>query len=318
MHSTAQIEMDFRDEAQKPPISPKGRLTLQELLDQIQANEPSALKLSGMLRSTAAHLSRALCKPLDALTIEELTIGLPEFKVYLKQRRFTRNSIRSYLHFGRILLRKARELGWKETDPEVESLWQPILAAIANRHERKTIPIVIGYAVQRGIKPSDLSDSLLKTWADWMLMQGRSASYISNLHGAFRSFVSRIGLPTALSAPYPEGGRVYGVPFHQLPDPLRTQIVELLEWKVAKFSRGRPERCRHRPVTAKNFRDMLCRIYGFLEKIKGQQVPTLEELLSERVLWEFVEWSIRGSGCFIRLSGDIRLSRIRILSGSRS
>src|SRR5579859_6284095 len=158
MHSTAQIEMDFREEAQKPPISHKGRLTLQELLDQIQANEPSALQLNGMLRSTAVHLSQALCKPLEALTIEELAIGLAEFAAFLKQRRFKRNSIRSYQHFGRILLQKARELGWREADPEVESLWQPLVTALSTRHEHTAITAVVRYAVQRGIKPSNLSD----------------------------------------------------------------------------------------------------------------------------------------------------------------
>ena len=292
MHGATQLDMDFRETAQRPLISLQRPRTIQELLDHISECDLASPHLQNMLRSTAAHITQCLGKPLMEIQISQFADALPEFGTFLKERRFKRNSIRSYLNYARILLQKARDLGWNGINPEVEAAWQPILAAIPAQNWRSKIRGIVIYGIRRGIKPQDFGELDLEDWAEWMLKQRRAQSYVRCLKGGFRSFVFRNGFRTALSEPYPQGGKVFRTKFDDLPEPLRSQIDQLLEWKVAKLSKGRPERYRHRPVTAKNFRDMLCRIAGFLEHVQGKRLSTLEELLTEQTLRDFVEWSI--------------------------
>src|SRR5579862_8879556 len=193
MQSAVQIDLDFREAAQTPHISPLGPRTIQDLLDSITECESARPQPQAMLKTTAAHVSQFLGKPLKDVGIGELVDALPEFSAFLKERRFKRNSIRSYLNYVRILLQKARELGWNEIDPEVEAAWQPILAAIPARTWLTKIVSVVRYGVHQGTKPSDFGESDLEGWAQWMLKQQRTQSYVRALKGGFRSFVFRNG-----------------------------------------------------------------------------------------------------------------------------
>ena len=291
MPTNAQIEMDFHDVASAELISPNCVNTLQNLLDQVAVSEPGT-QLTSMLKSTASHISRWLRKPPMEIPISQLFGAAPEFGTYLRQHRFKRNSIRSYLNYLRILMKTAQRLGWREQDPKLERLWRPLLSAMPNRRWNSIIASIPRYALQMGIAPLAFSESHLEGWADRMLKQGRALSYVSDIKNSFRRFVFRTGFVTGLSESPTERRTTYRTVFESLPKSLRLEIMQLLEWKVAKFSYGRPERCRHRPVTAMQFRNMLCRIHGFLMLIHGQSASTLEQLLSEENLREFVEWSL--------------------------
>jgi len=291
MPTNAQIEMDFHDLACEEHISPKCSKTLQDLLDEISASQPRT-QLTSMLSTTASHISRWLGKPLMEIPIGQLAGAAPEFGSFLRERHFKRNSVRSYLNFLRILINTAQALGWKGQDPKIERLWEPILLAIPNQGWKTTVASIPRYALQMGIAPAAFDESHLDGWADWMLKQGRNVSYVSKLKRMFRTFVFAHGLVTGLNESLARWRTTYRTTFEGLPESLRLEITQLLEWKIAKFSYGRPERSRHRPVTAMQFRNMLCRIHGFLVLIHGESVSTLEELLSEEHLRIFVEWSL--------------------------
>jgi hypothetical protein len=291
MPTYSQFELDFRDAAFDECISPKSSKTLQDLLVHLSASGPRT-QLTSMLNSTASHLSNWLGQSPTEIPINRLIGAAPEFSSFLKERRFKRNSVRSYLNYLRILVKNATKLGWTERNPELELLWSPLLQAIPRRDWRSRIISIPRYALQMGVAPLAFDESHLDNWADWLLKQGRTLSYVSHLKRTFRTFVSQNRFSTGLSEPPAGWRKTYGTPFETLPDSLRLEIAQLLEWKVAKFSHGRPERCKHRPVTARNFRDMLCRIHGFLAWIHGQSVSTLEQLLSEDNLRKYVEWAL--------------------------
>jgi hypothetical protein len=291
MQCSAQFELDLRDTAQIERISPQKPRTIQELLECVEC-EPASRQLQSMMRSTANHIAQCFGRPLDAIQVTELAHALPQLRAFLTERRFKRNSIRSYLNYVRILLRKAHDFGWVGIDPDVEAAWAPVLGAIPSQNWLSKTRSIVRYAIQRNVKPSAFGESELESWSEWMLKQGRKRSYVRSLSGNFRSFVFRNGFPTALNDIYAEGGVVFRIAFENLPEPLRSEVTQLLDWKVAEFSRGRPERNRHRPVTAKNFRDLLCRIVGFLERVQRKRVASLKELLTEDNLRDFVEWSI--------------------------
>ncbi len=78
-----------------------------------------------------------------------------------------------------------------------------------------------------------------------------------------------------------------------MPEPLRSEITELLRWKQAKFAPGRPQRARNRAVTAKLLDKFIARVYGYAVNIGGfPNITSLRELLTEQVITSFVEWSL--------------------------
>ena len=267
--------------AARPANISRGLETVQDLLDRIAASEGPKAKPLAMLRTTAMHVSRCLGRPLGATRIHELVSSSPEINAYLRSRGFKRNTVRSYGNYLRILVQEARALGWEAWDPRIEAAWAPFLAAQPRgKRDLSRARMVIKYAISNGIRPEDFGELHLNAWEEWMVRRGRSHSWIKAVKRYFSRIVFTAGLQTALREPHLEGGAIYRTRYDQLPNPLRSQLEELLEWKVADISEGRPARCRHRPVTAKHLRNTLCRIFGFGHNIRGKDIRTLDELVS--------------------------------------
>src|ERR1700687_1955754 len=161
MCTASQIEMDFRKSAGKGHISSENLKTVQNLLDQIVVSQPRA-QLTSMLNTTAVHISACLGNPLTEIPISSLARVAPEFGSFLRQRRFKRNSVRSYLNYLRILISTARTLGWKEQNLELEPLWGPLILAIPKGSWIRKIVSIPRYAIQIGIKPQDFGDTDLE------------------------------------------------------------------------------------------------------------------------------------------------------------
>jgi len=289
VRSGTRIDLPPRDVALREPISLEKLRTLQDLLDAIAKLESDQPHLLAMLRSTGGHISDYLERPLHQVEIGQIRDVVPELKQYLKERRYKRNSIRSYLNYTRILLQEAEGLGWKEGDAEVEAAWQLILAAVSKKTGCASI---VKYVILNRIKPTDFSDADLDGWEAWMLRHGKACSYVRGVKGTFRSLIFRSGFRTALTDQSVPGGRIYAIHFDHLPEPLRSQVDKLVEWKVAEYSPGRPKRGRHRIVTAKQLRYLICRIFGFLQSVQGKPISRLEELVTKDSLSDFVAWMI--------------------------
>jgi hypothetical protein len=180
MPTYSQFELDFRDAACEERISPKSSKTLQDLLVHLSASG-TRTQLTSMLNSTASHLSSWLGQSPREIPISRLIGAAPEFGSFLRERRFKRNSVRSYLNYLRILVRIATELGWTERNPEVELLWRPLLLAIPRRSWKSRIISIPRYALQIGVAPMAFDDSHLDNWAVRMLIQGRTLSYVSHV-----------------------------------------------------------------------------------------------------------------------------------------
>jgi hypothetical protein len=207
-----------------------------------------------MLQSTAEHISICLDKPVDQIQIAELGKLTPRFKVYLVARRFKRNSVRSYINYLRVLLRKAEQLGWKQQLPDVAPRWREIRRSVLRRGGAAGI---VKYAIREAIPPQEFGETALDEWGKEMLARGRTSTYVTAVKNFFRKRIFDQGFSNLLpdlSAPSPGP---YGVSLDELPEPLRSQVIELFRWKVAKFSEGRPTKSRHRPVTARNLQGFI-------------------------------------------------------------
>jgi hypothetical protein len=115
---------NLRDSTQLPLIYPQLK-TVQDLLTALQGS-----RYFSMLRTTAGHISSFLKLPVEQLAIDALLDLGPSFRLYLKERRYKRDAVRSYSNFAAMLLRGAKEMGWVPQQSEVLEAWQLILAAM--------------------------------------------------------------------------------------------------------------------------------------------------------------------------------------------
>lgn len=199
-----------------------------------------------MLRTTAAHIADCLNVPIEGLKIDDLVRVGPEFRQYLEERRFKRNSVRSYSNFLHILLRAAKDLGWQFSGLEVPEPWKEIMGRLAKFHKGYTGPIQI--AIRRGDGPSEFSEKHLSDWREEALRRGCCYGYVRSFAACFRLAVLRLGLADRfplLSCGRQRQHTHYGVPIDNFPVPLQDEVRLLLRWKQDPYAEGRPRRGRH-------------------------------------------------------------------------
>jgi hypothetical protein len=287
MLNTTQGRGDPPESARSSTISREKLETLEDLLRAIRQSDPEGGHLTKMLGTTAAHLVDHLGVPPDKILIRTLLGLRPGLRVYLRERRYLRNSIRSYVNYVRILVNKARELGWVECSPELVAAWHEIRQATKKR--LGTIRL-IEYAIANGLAPADFMESHLTNWTQAAIRAGRSYESVRMVKAGFRRLIFEAGLGPKIPGLRPPVDSTYGVPFNELPNPLHDQVVDLLKWKTAEFAPERPQRAKNRPITAENLKREICRIYGFVTRVLGKKVSTLSELLSQESITSFVGW----------------------------
>src|ERR1700756_2276661 len=120
-----QIDGEPRDSSQCANISTTKLVSLRDLLVNLEDDDQIA-----MLRTTAGHVANFLNAPIEKVRIDALVGIVPDFRVYLKQKRYKPNAVNSYCNYAGMLLRKAEEHGWESSNPEIPESWQPILSAV--------------------------------------------------------------------------------------------------------------------------------------------------------------------------------------------
>ena len=261
--------------------------TLKDLVDitrsRTEKNDP-------MLRSTAARLSELLNQTPDQIAIEALVDISASLGPHLRERHYSDNSVRTYCQNARRLLALAKKQGWISDKKSIEEEWAPFLVALQGiRQAQKKI---IAFAVQNSIAPADFTDRDLDAWAEAMLAAGRQYRSVRLGKWNFRRALKEAGLVLpglGLQKPQPR----YKVLFQQLPEPLRSEVQELLEWKQARYAKGRPQWTRHRAVSAKLLEGNICRLYGFARDIgRFADIDSLSTLFTELVVAAFVAWGV--------------------------
>lgn len=236
-----------------------------------------------------------------------LDVG-PAFAECLKQGRYSANSIRSYRQNAGRLLHRAEMLGWGAATPAVLEGWRPILAAF--KKIRGAPRGIVRFAIRNGKAPSEFCEADLKAWGDWMERYGRKQRTVRILKGRFRRTMARLGceslLPKFNCHPQPSE---YRIRTSDMPEPLRTEIVALLQWKQARFSKGRPQRGRHRAASARELESWINRLYGFAKNVaRFPDIRTLLDLVNENVVGSFAEWALNERK--LSRSSMLRLSMI--------
>jgi integrase len=200
------------------------------------------------------------------------------------------------------------------SSPKVNQLrkqWSAIQAALdANGRAPKSIPT---FAISKSIAPADFSNEDLERWGAWMIRRGRKLRTLKQLKWQFRRTLIQSNLEHHLpSLNCRAAAPKYAVAKQDMPAELRTEIATLLEWKQARFARGRPSRAQHRASSAKLTEQYVRRLYGFASKVaRLGEFTSLEELFSERVVTAFVDWGMNQR----RLSRS-SLSRLSLIAAA--
>ena len=265
------------------------RAILRTIGDLMQAFQERQNGRSAMLRSLVGHLCRYFNRAPESIAISELVGLRPRLRTYFQERKFKPNSIKSYINFLRILLQQAVELGWRDQSSDMTPEWQEVRACIS---PKRGCLGIIKFALRHGRSPNDFSDEDLERWAEEQLSLGHRFEYIRGLKGCFRTYIKRGGFAHRFPHLTFDKREPYGVPLSQLPEPLRTQVLDVLSWKTARCSPGRPSKSKHRAITALGLRWVICRVFGYVKKTYGKQPSSLAELLCEEYVSGFALWCI--------------------------
>jgi len=286
------------------PSSTTAPTTLSDLL-QALAGDSFFSKYAGMLQSTARRISEFLNIPLNQIERDKLVGVRPSFRVYLKSRKYKLNSIRSYLNYLAILTAGAKHLGWTPAGPHVSAAWKEISDAMPLPGCRR----LVQYAIGLKKLPAEFTEANLSAYLDQLRDSGISYSYTVAIERSFRRAICTKGLTKLLPGIACSVERKdYGVSLLAMPEPLRKQVENLLQWKQAKYAPGRGKQIR--PVTARNLQYVISRIYGFVRNVQGHiYVNSLAELVTEESILAFINWSINERG----LEGYSLASMLRLL-----
>ena len=258
--------------------------TLQDLFDILGKNPPKSLS---MLHTTWSLLAGYLQMPADAITIDSVFENGEGFPRYLESRKYKRNSVRSYANYERILLAKAEEFGWNPDDAFPEA-WRGVLGLASENN----CADVAKYLARIRKTPADITTEDADGWVAMWVKQGANYLYSRTKKMRFWRLLRDCGLTqqTPVSLLREKG---YGIPLNQLPPAIGNELSELLRWKQAAFSKGRPSDGRHRKATTKNLRQFTCGLIGYALNIRGEAgITSLSQVVQEQIVGGFVEWSI--------------------------
>lgn len=276
--------------AQVPPASSltadKFAIVPKTVADLLVLLEQQGMKGMPMLRTTSGVLATFLSATHDRLTIQSVHDTKDQFRSYLTERRYAENSIRTYVNHAKILLNAAGQFGWVPSE-EIPPAWEPVLNC---GRSRKLPRNLVKHLMVLKPEPIHVSDTDVNAWAMSQVKAGYTIANIDSITAWYWRTVKKLGL----AGPH---SRVavsrYKIPLDQFPSRLKSEVQEVLRWKQANFSPGRPSKGKHRAVSAHALERAICQLYGFAVNVRGDaNIACLSDLIQESLLTEFVTWRI--------------------------
>jgi integrase len=289
MSNGAQIATDLHASSLSLNISPESPQNLQQLLDSIQRHWPGDEQF-GMLSRTADLIAELFGRPKGEIDISELPSHLRSLKLFLEERHYKRNSVKSYCNYLRILVRKAKDLGWKLQPTEAELAWNKTVAAIPRTYLNRWISGIVRYAIRKYKKPSEFSDQDLNDWGIEALQQGFKYRTVKQDTYAFRRFIRLHKLEAVFPCVSTTRRTEYASLYRNLPKGFRQELERLIHWKTDTSNTDTPPALLHREVSALSLRHVICRLHGFVEKVLVKTVDSLDTLFTKDHVYAWIDW----------------------------
>jgi integrase-like protein len=278
------IAQHLRVSSQNSALSVPALRTIGQLLDILTKNPPAGFS---MLRTTCSRLADYLEKDIDQLTIDLVAETRRGFRPFLEGRKYKENATRSYVYQAGALLRYAKEFGWKH-DSLFSEAWSRVLV---HAGERRCTGLVTHLARIRN-SPMDVTIQDVDRWVELRNQQHMKHRDTATHKSRFWRLLRDLGCTEQRPKCLVREKR-YGIPLEKFPQPLRTEVQELLRWKQAAFALGRPGNGQLREETARLLRAQFVRLLGFAVNVRGEVgITTMSQLLRQDIAGGYVEWCV--------------------------
>jgi hypothetical protein len=270
-----------------PVASPllSSRATVRDLLDLIpkpsEANGPR-------LHSAASTFLKFLGATAEETPLHRLEVERERFGIHLEDRRYTKETIKSYRYCIGLLMKIAREHGW-DAPPEV---MPPDWALVLTLTSSKAIESIVRYAVRIAKKPSTFTEDDLRSWCQERVAAGCTLSASRTHCSEFRAILSMPTLahlrPLVKAKP-----KAYGVQLSEMHPSLRSEVERLWAYRTdeLEFDRNGPP---IRKATVEKLLSSIVSLTGFVQNIHGSTpVESLSALLTRDNVTSYVSWCLK-------------------------
>jgi hypothetical protein len=260
--------------------------TLKDLLGAVIGQKSREPAMTGMLRGTSEHISDCLGKSASAIRVSQLITVRGALKTFLRGKGYKPSIVRIYLNYLQVFVESAQELGWLGDIAEIQRRWREILKS---RPKNLGGAWVGNWATGQGIDPDHFGTAELDLCASEALRHGYAYAAVCNVKTYLQRLMvqQKLGSQALGPTPVPQERRLYGTSLSEMGQPLRKQIEELLGGAVARPSKLWGET---RPVTRKVILYFLCRFVGYVTRVRGSQISSLDQLLTRDLVQEFLAW----------------------------
>lgn len=287
--------------------SEKQLKTLQDLLQIIAENPPKKFAtIKSACVAWALYLGKALDEiPIESLFEKDTRKGFRPFLVG----RCTESTIRTYVDHIRWLSVRAKELCAQKKDA-VPTAWQKVVAQALGKG---CLDIALYFARIKA-KPQDVT---VKNTNDLIKKLVDDGAYLkATKRKVFQFWRLLYDLHVNGEAPeWLHKNSKFGTPFKKLPDTFREDAERMFQWRLAKWSKGRPENKRLRPASVRNLQATICSLYGHAKEKFGLEASTLPELFTKPIIESFIDFEMNTRGVdgyglrkhLVRLCAAIRI-----------
>jgi integrase len=282
----------------------KESATLKDLLDAMMAQKSRERSMTRMLRRTSELISACLGKPTSAVQASQLIMVGQALKAFLAGKGYNATTVQMYLNYLQVFVESAEQLDWMGGFANLQRRWREVLK---NRPQGVGGVWVSNWAIGQGIDPDHFGTTELELCASEALQRGHAYASVCSVKSYLRRLMVEQKVGSRALGPKPVPRRLYGTPLSEMGQPLRKQVEELVEGIVV--GPGYPKlRGETRLVTKKVIRDFLCRFVGYVTRVRGSKISSLDQLLTRDLLREFLDWCqdsrrVKGNNLKSRLAG---------------
>jgi integrase len=284
LQNGAENALEVRDSSESGAAEYPAPGTLADLLAIWATNPP---REAAMLRTTCARLADYLATPVNEVTIDTVERTRKGLRRFLVERKYSKNSVRTYVNHVRLLVRYASEAGW-EPGADFSEEWRRVITLAS---EKRCGDVAQHFAaIQKG--PAAVTEEDVDLWVHQATKEGLSYHLASKRRYWFWQVLIDCGYVQTLPLCLIRKQR-YGVPLQNLPPKVKMEVSTLLKWKTATTVFDRPKGAQHRQVTAAQLEKNLCQLYGYAFNVCGQaEISSLAELMRGDIVRGFIEWSM--------------------------
>jgi hypothetical protein len=172
LHFGTPIAIEVPDSSANCTNQVQNLKTLGDLMHILGENPPRDF---AALRTACTWLAVHLDKAADQITIDAVDETRDGFRPFLQSRKFTKNTIKKYVDSVRVLLKNAKELGWRP-DESVPEEWRGVLALAAERN----CADLAKYLAKIRITPRDVTIEDVDGWVQNCVKNQLSCEYSEN------------------------------------------------------------------------------------------------------------------------------------------